>query len=53
MLHSMKPLWITLGLIALVVFAAWAAPIARKECEARGGTMIYAGKTMWCHVEER
>ena len=44
--------WLLAALmVAVVVFAVWAAPIARKECEAKGGTMVYAGKMMWCEVE--
>lgn len=44
--------WVlTALLILVVVFACWAGPIARKECEAKGGTMVYAGKMAWCEVE--
>lgn len=43
--------WLLLIIVVAIVIASL-TPIARKECEAKGGTMVYAGKMMWCEVEK-
>lgn len=44
--------WLLL-VAGLAIVIASLAPTAQKECGVKGGTMVYAGKMAWCHMEER
>lgn len=52
MLHDMKPIWVILGVIALVVFVACLQVMIEENCDAKGGTLRMYGKIITCEVPD-
>ena len=52
MLHDMKPIWVTLGVIALVVVVGLLQVALEKDCAADGGTLRMYGKIITCEVPD-